>query len=291
MEKRSTEQIICSWLLPLVKSAIQKPFFVGLSGIQGSGKSTLVRKLQSALIASGVQTVQLSLDDVYLTHDDQVKLARNNQENRLLSTRGQFGTHDLELARDTLQRLQTGELPIQLPSYDKSAFDGAGDRATPEQWPRIEHAPECVIFEGWGVGFRPLDDSALSRIWDCMDDSNQYRRTLRYAPQSVRQINQNLRDYMKGVMGPDAPLQALIALIPQSIEDVYQWREQQEQELRAHSPAMSPEQVIAFVDHYYPSYELYFDQMRNGFFTKGDGSRQLNLFIDHDRDLIGYEVI
>ncbi|KAJ2992914.1 hypothetical protein NUW58_g2012 [Xylaria curta] len=66
-------------------------------------------------------------------------------------------------------------------------------------------------------------------------------------------------------------------------EWVYDWRLQQEAMLRAQRGAgMSDEQVVRFVDAYYPAYELFTEKLRNGLFA--DKLRcQLRLVVGKDR--------
>jgi D-glycerate 3-kinase len=66
---------------------------------------------------------------------------------------------------------------------------------------------------------------------------------------------------------------------------VYAWRLEQEAALRKEKgTGMTDEQVIKFVDGYYPAYELFTDALRNGVF-KGPGSKgkQLRLVVGRDR--------
>lgn len=109
-------------------------------------------------------TAVLSIDDLYLTHSDQVALASAHPNNPLVQHRGEPGTHDLALAYEVFASLRSGQ-PTSLPVYDKSAFDGAGDRAPRTQWTEVNGAGQAkmqvVIFEGWCVGFRPLSDDEL----------------------------------------------------------------------------------------------------------------------------------
>jgi D-glycerate 3-kinase len=70
----------------------ETPFFVGLNGVQGVGKSTLVRLLAAALGRSAaVETLACSIDDLYLAHADQAALARRHAANPLLQHRGAPG--------------------------------------------------------------------------------------------------------------------------------------------------------------------------------------------------------
>ena len=52
------------------------PLFVGMSAPQGSGKTTICEELQHLLAQGGYQAVFASLDDFYLTYDDQQALAK-----------------------------------------------------------------------------------------------------------------------------------------------------------------------------------------------------------------------
>lgn len=48
--------------------------------------------------------------------------------------------------------------------YDKSAFQGRGDRADPSTWPVVEGPLELVFFEGWMSGFRPVGEAAAAAV-------------------------------------------------------------------------------------------------------------------------------
>lgn len=71
-----------------------RPLVVGLNGVQGVGKTTLVTALAAALNAAGIRTLTCSIDDFYLRHEDQLALAREHPNNALLQHRGEPGTGD-----------------------------------------------------------------------------------------------------------------------------------------------------------------------------------------------------
>lgn len=71
-----------------------KPFFIGLNGVQGAGKTTLVSALQETLSKQEkLQTLVCSIDDLYLRHEDQVTLAKEHALNPLVQHRGEPGKY------------------------------------------------------------------------------------------------------------------------------------------------------------------------------------------------------
>lgn len=79
---------------------------------------------------------------------------------------------------------------------------------------------------------------------------------------------------------------AFIHIDSEDTEYVYIWRQQQEDHLRElkgdPNAGMTKEQVVTFVDGYYPAYELYTDSLRNGVIANRPGS-QLRLIVGRDR--------
>jgi D-glycerate 3-kinase len=155
----------------LSSSASKEPFFIGLNGIQGSGKTTLVSALYTTLSSPphNLSVLVLSIDDLYLRHADQLQLAQEHGGNKLVQHRGEPGTHDMQLAKTVFAALKEGR-EVQVPEYDKSAYHGAGDRVPTSQW-RTVNAPSqppirVIIFEGWCVGFRALSESAVRAAWE-----------------------------------------------------------------------------------------------------------------------------
>lgn len=149
--------------------------------------------------------VTLSLDDIYLTHADQQALAARHPDNPLVQHRGQPSTHDLTLGRAVFASLRANQ-PTAIPQYDKSAFQGQGDRVLPEsRWETVNRDGEekirVVIFEGWCVGFRALDEDTLRARWqDAVrrkeDPASGYDGRLGYVRfEDVKTVNDALREY------------------------------------------------------------------------------------------------
>merc|ERR1712000_183962 len=91
--------------------APDRPFVIGLNGIQGAGKSTLVKALCLALEEENVPTLVCSIDEFYLTRADQVALAESHPDNALVQHRGEPGTHDPLLQKPSSMLFSRENLP------------------------------------------------------------------------------------------------------------------------------------------------------------------------------------
>ncbi|KAK6397065.1 hypothetical protein LTR65_007564 [Meristemomyces frigidus] len=266
------------------KGETPPPFFVGLNGVQGAGKTTLVTTLASTLSSPphSLPTVVLSIDDLYLPHTQQEALARSHSDNPLVQHRGQPSTHDVKLGTELFSALLNRQSHIKLPSYDKSAFSGRGDRRPENEWETVntngQQPVEVVVFEGWCVGFRALSDDEAEQKWkdakaEYESKGDGYQGQLgKLQLEHVLFVNSKLREY-------DALTDQFGAFMHIDAEDaqyVYAWRLEQEAALRAaKGTGMTDEQVIKFVNGYYPAYELYTDVLRHGIFNgeKGDAGQ------------------
>ena len=65
-----------------------RPAIIGLSAPQGCGKTTLTESLQEAFELSGRTCTSLSLDDFYLTGEQQDQLSSSRADNEILQCRG-----------------------------------------------------------------------------------------------------------------------------------------------------------------------------------------------------------
>ncbi|KIN08214.1 hypothetical protein OIDMADRAFT_111304 [Oidiodendron maius Zn] len=256
-----------------------RPFFIGLNGVQGAGKTTLVSTLARTLQeGKGLETLVCSIDDLYLTHEDQVALAKEHPLNPLVQHRGEPGTHDMNLARDIFSTLEQGR-EVKIPLYDKSAHNGQGDRVSSLKWairngsgqPRIQ----VVIFEGWCVGFRAISLEEIRAKQEAPSTTLHKHRL-----EDLVFVNEKLRDY--DIMTDS--FDAFIHIDAEETGYVYEWRLEQEAALRRErGSGMTDEMVKRFVDGYYPAYELYTDGVRAGVLREKGEGRQLRLVVGRDR--------
>lgn len=150
-------------------------------------------------------TVVLSIDDLYLPHSRQQDLATSQPYNPLVQHRGQPSTHDVKLGKSLFEDLANRKANIKVPSYDKSAFNGAGDQRPESEWHIVnaEGSPpvEVVVFEGWCVGFRALSDADVEKKWRAAKEESEQKGAA-YKGQLGKQrlesalfVNANLREY------------------------------------------------------------------------------------------------
>jgi D-glycerate 3-kinase len=270
-----------------------KPIILGITGLQGSGKSTWAASIVSLLTTEhNLSAITISLDDVYKTHDDLIAQRDKDPENKLYRTRGQPGTHDEELAERIFDELRgyDGKGELKIPSFDKSKFNGEGDRAPQSDWSVITSKPDIVVFEGWCVGFQPVSEAQVEAKYE--DARKQTHLTLAdHRLSHLLEINENLKRYCETFMGPQY-FDFMIHIDTEDLGNVYHWRLQQEHAMIAKKgTGMSDEGVVAFVKGYMPGYELYLEGLREGFFEKKGEGRQVRVVLNKERGVEKVEVV
>ncbi|KAH3670843.1 hypothetical protein WICMUC_004812 [Wickerhamomyces mucosus] len=227
------------------------PLIVSISGPQGSGKTYVSTKIIQYISREYPQlkSIAVSTDDLYLKHSDQVKLSK--EDNVLLKGRGLPGTHDIESFYNILQKLINRDNNFEIPTYDKSKFQGEGDRADRENWIHIGEKPvDIIIVEGWFNGFTPLVND------DEIDLKVQASKILQdYNKQDLYEINSNLDLYQKIWELFDYS----IFFNVDDLEWIKDWRIEQEHALiKIKGSGMSDDQVVDFIKRYLAVYELYY---------------------------------
>lgn len=279
-----------------------RPFIFGVSGLQGSGKSTWAESIVHVLTEEHkLNTITLSLDDLYHNHDNLVRVRNIDTKNGLLRTRGQPGTHDEVLAGRFFASLAGEDEEIALPAFDKSRFDGEGDRAPEKEWKRVKTEwPDVLVFEGWCLGFQPLEEEQVEAKWEAArkrtgskEDETFSTNTLAlHSLEHLQAVNANLRRYCETFMGPDA-FDSFVHLDTDDLVNVYRWRMEQEAKLRqVKGTGMTDEQVVRFVKGYMPAYELYLERLqRQPFFGRSSVKKHVRVVLGRDRSVSQVEVV
>lgn len=249
------------------------PLVAGLCGAQGIGKSTVSHRIAADLETRGHRTVIVSLDDLYLSHSERVRLA--GTVHPLFATRGVPGTHDIGLGLALLEAANRPE-PVAMPRFDKAS----DDRLPRDRWPVVESRPVAILLEGWCVGANPQPEQDLAEPvndLERLEDADGIWR--RYSNTALQADYQRLF----------AKLDTLILLAAPSFEVVAAWRRQQEAELRRTlfsasgldnsdmAKTMSDAQVDRFVLHY--------ERLTRHILSEMPGRADLVLHLDAERTL------
>lgn len=212
---------------------------VGITGAQGSGKTTLAAGLVARLREDGVPAAALSLDDLYRTRAEREELAR--KVHPLLATRGVPGTHDVDLGLATIAAIERGEAAA-LPRFDK----GADDRAPAAAWDRAPPRTRVLVIEGWCLGARPQGGTAEGEA-ALREPVNALERDEDGDGRWRRFVDAQLA-------GPYRPLferiDLSVMLAAPGFDVIEAWRSQQEEPLRRAGTGMDPAQLRRFIAHY-----------------------------------------
>ena len=233
--------------LPLAKVITKKitqsstPVFIGISGAQGTGKTTLNYLLSQLLTKQQFKIAQFSLDDFYLTKNERNLLA--SQEHPLLCTRGVPGTHDTGMLLTKLHGLlhQKENQNIKIPKFNKAD----DERALEGNWSTVKGSVDAIFMDGWFVGATPLDPKMLE------DPINELEKTEDITREWRKFINKQLSGNYQKIF---SQINFLIFLEAPSFSQIYGWRKLQEEKLRKRSPTahglMDDDQLFRFIQHY-----------------------------------------
>ena len=136
-----------------------KTLFLGLSGGQGSGKTTVSKILKIILRKFFKRRIYISsIDDFYKTLKERNLMS--NKIHPLFKTRGVPGTHDTNLIKKFFSFTRNKNFrKFKIPKFDKSA----DDRLPKKYWQTIKNKPEIVIFEGWCIGAKAQPNSLIRK--------------------------------------------------------------------------------------------------------------------------------
>lgn len=141
---------------------------------------------------------------------------------------------------------------VRLPVYDKSMHNGQGDRSTDTV--TVTMPVDVVIFEGWCLGFYPLEDAELAKRHNearsaaahSAEGGGALSATFcsQHPLESLREINESLGGFLEWYQHIDA----FVQLRPDNLHNVFAWRLQAEHAMKSKGkPGMADEQVHAFV--------------------------------------------
>ena len=218
---------------------LSRPFIQGILGGQGTGKTTLAKILVLVLDKLGYKTISFSIDDIYKTYAERQLLQR--QDSRLI-WRGPPGTHDVSLGIEVLDKLRESKSEnsdglIAIPRFNKSLFNGAGDRVEPE----IVSKVDIILFEGWFVGVRPVEDKVfdMAKLLPIITEADR---------KFARDMNKNLMQYLPLW----ERLDSLIILYPTDYRFSKKWRKEAEKQMIALGKSgMRDDEIERFVDYFW----------------------------------------
>ena len=218
-----------------------KTLILGLSGGQGSGKSTIAGILKIILKKFFKRKIYISsIDDFYKTLKDRNKMSRAIHP--LLKTRGVPGTHDIDLIKFFFSIVKKKKFKkIKLPKYEKAE----DNRLKKEYWYNIKKKPEIVILEGWCVGAKPQPQSLIKRPINILE---------KYADKDLKwrkYVNEKLKKEYKKLF---VMIDHFIFIKVPNFKVVLKWRLLQENKLKKKSyfkkKIMSYSEIKCFIMFY-----------------------------------------
>ena len=245
---KGKEKMIKSFLIPICfwiakKAKNKKPYFVGLAGGQGTGKTTISSIIKIILIKYfKLKVFKISVDDFYKTRKDRSLLSK--RVHPMLLTRGVPGTHDINLILNFFKKTKSKKFKsLKVPSFNKAV----DDRSIKKNWQSIKEKPDVIIFEGWCVGAKPVSASSLKRSINLMEKVKDPKLVWR------KYVNQQLKSKYKNLY---SQLNCLIYLKAKNFSLLQKWRLKQEHKLRLKNKKrdknkiMNKEDVLNFMQTY-----------------------------------------
>ena len=218
----------------------KKTKVIGLTGGQGTGKSTISKILKIILKeAYKLETVIFSIDDFYKTLQEREEMSK--KINSLFLTRGVPGTHDTQMLFQCIKNLKKDNFKkFTIPKFDKSI----DDRSSKNKWLKVKKKPNIVIFEGWCVGAIAQKNKDLNFPINKLEKQEDTKKIWR------RKVNSELKKNYKKIFNL---IDKLIFLKVPSFKYVFKWRLLQEKKLRVTGKGnkiMTNKQVKKFVMYY-----------------------------------------
>ena len=200
----------------------KKTLFLGFSGGQGSGKTTVAKILKIILKKFFKRKIHISsIDDFYKTLEDRNKMSHTKHP--LFKIRGVPGTHDINLIKKFFYFIKEKKFAkTKLPKFDKSM----DDRLKKKYWFNIKERPEIVILEGWCVGAEPQSNSLIKKPINILE---------KYEDQDLiwrKYVNEKLKKEYKKLF---SMIDYYIFMKIPNFKMVFKWRLLQENKLKKKS--------------------------------------------------------
>ncbi len=245
---KDKERMIKSYLIPLCfwiskKANIKKPYFVGLAGGQGTGKTTtssLIKIILSKYFKLDV--FRISIDDFYKTRKERISLSK--RVHPMLLTRGVPGTHDIDMMLNFFKKSKSKKFKrLKLPIFNKAIDDRLGKK----HWYDLKKKPDVIIFEGWCVGAKSEKNNTLKKTINSMEKTKDQKQIWR------KYVNDQLKSKYKKLY---SHLDCLIYLKAKDFSLLQKWRLKQERKLwvkskkNLNTKIMSKNNVLTFMQTY-----------------------------------------
>ena len=245
---KNKKKMLLNYLIPLSfwinekSNQYSNTYFLGLSGGQGAGKTTITSLLNIILTNYFKKKVCIfSIDDFYKTLNDRNKLSKKIHP--LLKTRGVPGTHDIKFIINYLKKIKLKKNKvISLPIFDKSI----DDRAIKSKWKKINYIPDIIILEGWCVGAKPQTNKLLNKAVNILEKKEDLNLKWR------NYVNKQLKNKYKYLFNK---MNDIIYMKVPNFSSLQKWRIKQENKLRLKnikkkSKIMTNSEVLKFMMTY-----------------------------------------
>ncbi len=243
---KNKERMIKAFLIPLCfwinkKTDKKRPYFVGLAGGQGTGKTTISSLIKIILTKYfKLNVFRISIDDFYKTRKERINLSK--RVHSMLLTRGVPGTHDINMMLNFFKKSKSKKFKrLKLPTFNK-AID---DRYNKKKWYNLKKRPDVIIFEGWCVGAKSENNSTLNKTINSLEKAKDQKKIWR------KYVNHQLKSKYKNLY---SQLNCLIYLKAKNFSLLQKWRLKQERKLwvksKVKSKIMSRGDVLNFMQTY-----------------------------------------
>ena len=200
----------------------RKILYLGLSGGQGSGKTTAANILCIILKKYFKRKIlKISIDDYYKTLDERSQMSKAIHV--LFKTRGVPGTHDANLIMKFFNFIKKKKFKkFKIPKFAKNL----DDRLKKKYWYKIKEKPEIVILEGWCVGAKPQTNDLIKKPINILEKNEDKNMKWR------KYVNQKLKKEYKRIFNK---IDHFIFMKVPDFNMVFKWRHLQEKKLKRKS--------------------------------------------------------